>query len=199
MSAPNPFSIAIGGLRPGASTLEIGSQGMLTITITPPEPENEDVGLFIPMVWSSPRTRQDCRIEVQGCRATISATGDNLAAAIPSTEEQDIYDDIAFCEEYNRRLDEREAAEAEKRAHERFTERLRQANEIRAERTKQRQFREDVFELAKDIKTYNDPAEDLAALVVILKYEVNELSDRIREIEAEKTTATPKPKTRRKK
>jgi len=194
----SPIKIALQGLQPGSTPIEIGTQGFI-VSITPtPEEDGEDT-FFVPLRWSSPRTRQDCVVKVQGCRASISATGDNIAAAIPSTEEQDIYDDIAFCEEYNRRLDEREAEEAEQRAHERFMERMRQANEIRAERKRQRQFRKETQALADEITPHGDTHHDLAAIIVFLKGEISELSARIGELESEKTTAKPAPKTRRKK
>jgi hypothetical protein len=96
-------------------------------------------------------------------------------------------------------LDEREAEEAEQRAHERFMERMRQANEIRAERKRQRQFRKETQALADEITTHGDTHHDLAAIIVFLKGEISELSARIGELESEKTTAKPAPKTRRKK
>jgi hypothetical protein len=201
MSAPNPFSIAIGGLRPGGSTLEIGSQGMLTITITPPtpEPENEDVGLFVPMVWASPRTRQDCVIHVSGCRASVSTTGDNIAASNPSTAELDEEMDRAEAELMLLELEAKAEAYRQRQYLIKWNEVMPRWREHQEKKAKRREFQKEAAALAADFKKHNDPAEDLAAIIVFLKDEISELSARIGELESEKTTAKPKPKTRRRK
>ena len=196
MSAPNPFSIAIGGLRPGGSTLEIASQGMLTITITPtPEEDGEDIGLF-PIRFYGPADtrpydsrRRDCVVEVRGCRATISATRDNIAASNLTSAEQDIYDDIAFCDECNRRLDEREAEEAAARANERARERDRQAEENRAESERRENFQQATSHLAEQLRDGGLPLEDMAGIIIGFFEHQQKLEARIEALMAEKKPA----------
>jgi hypothetical protein len=188
----NPLTIALQGLQPGSTPIKIASQGFI-VEITPPtpqpEPENEET-FFVPMVWTAPRIRKDCVITVQGCRAALSTTASNVADANPTTEELDILDDIAFAEVFNRRLEEEE----EERAHARFMERFQQANDLRAERRAKRESRQSAVKLAEEIKTAPDAMEDLAALVLLLKEEISQLSSRIQDLESPQ----PKPAKRKK-
>ena len=198
----SPIKIALQGLQPGSTPIEIGTQGFI-VTITPPTPEEdgEDIGLF-PIRYHGPADtrpydsrRKDCVVMVAGCSARLTATDANVADPMPTLEEMDLVDDAFYLFE----LHEREVAAAEEHAHRQFLLRQEQARQKRAERKRQWEFRKETQKLADEFKTHGDTNHDLAALIVFLKDEVSELSDRIRELESEKTTATPKPKTRRKK
>lgn len=190
----NLFSIAIGGLRPGAPSLEIASGGLLTITITPPEPEVDGSGgfVFTPMRWTPARTRQDCRIEVTGCRATLTATKENVAANNLTSEELDLQDDWAYAQELTARYEAEEAAE--KQLH--YLTRLRwvrEALEMRNEqRAKRQSFREAVASVAKDLKEHDDPAEDVAGMLVGLSQQNAKLLARLQEVE-ERLAEAEKP------
>jgi hypothetical protein len=186
----NPLNLALQGLQPGAAPIQIAMQG-LTLTITPqPEPDEDERTFYVPMTWNAPRIQRDCVIEIQGCRATLSTTASNVADANPTTEELDILDDIAFAEVFNRRLEEEE----EERAHARFMERFQQASQLRAERRAKREFRQSAVKLAEEIKCAPDAMEDLAALVLLLKVEISQLSSRIQDLESPQ----PKPAKRKK-
>jgi hypothetical protein len=198
----SPIKIALQGLQPGSTPIEIGTQGFI-VTITPPTPEEdgEDIGLF-PIRYHGPADtrpydsrRKDCVIHVTGCSARLTATGANVADPMPTWEELDLMDDAAFFFE----LHEREVAAAEEHAHRQFLLRQEQARKKRAERKRQWEFRKETQRLADEITTHGDTNHDLAALIVFLKDEVSELSNRILELERDQPAATPKPKTRRKK
>jgi hypothetical protein len=200
MSAPNPFSIAVQGLRPGGSTLEIGSQGLI-LTITPiPEEDEQDIGLF-PIRYYGPADtrpydsrRKDCLIHVTGCRATLTTTGDNIAAKAPTNAELDERMEIAEAEQIIREIELEERLYAEAQYQIRWDSVMRRWEEHQKEKSKRRAFRKDVCTLAKQIKTGSDSTEDLAALIVLLKNEVGELATRLHQLQKEQ----PKAKTRRK-
>jgi hypothetical protein len=193
----NTFLVALGGIRVGKiRPRELATQGLL-------EGIAKQAGVeALGGVWVfptmprpiEPRRRKDCVIMVNGCHATLSGTAGNVAAGMPTTEELDDLDDIAYAEDFNRRVNEQWEAECEERAHVRFMERLQQANDLRAERRKQRDFRQGAAKLAKEIKSAPDAMEDLAALVLLLKDEISQLSSRIQELESPQ----PKPAKRKK-
>lgn len=195
----SPIKIALAGLQPGGAPIEIASQGMITISVSPtPEPESEDVGggfAFMPVRWTSPRTRQDCRIEVQGCTATLRATEENIAAHIPTSEDQDWLDDWIFAQEHDARIEAEEEEARQRHYLERLrwvTEALKMRNEARAER---RAFREAVASIANDLRTHKDPQEDIAAMIVGLSQQNAKMLARLQEME-ERLAQAEKPKAK---
>jgi hypothetical protein len=197
----NPLTIALQGLQPGSTPIKIASQGFI-LEITPPtpqpEPENEET-FFVPMVWTAPRIRKDCVIMVDGCRATLSATAGNVAAGMPTAEQLDELDDIAYAEDFNRRVDEAWEAECEERAHARFMERFQQASQLRAERRAKREFRQSVSSLAQEIRSAPDATEDLAAMITILHHHLDNAMHRIAELENKQATPPKAKPAKRKK
>ena len=192
----NTLLVALGGIRVGKIIpRELATQGLL-------EGIAKQAGVeALGGVWVfpalpkpiEPRRRKDCVIMVDGCRASLSATAGNVAAGMPTTEELDDLDDIAYAEDFNRRVDEQWEAECEERAHARFMKRQERANQLRAERRRQREFRQSAVKLAEEIKGAPDAMEDLAALVLLLKDEISQLSSRIQELES------PQPKRAKRK
>lgn len=193
----SPLKIAVQGLQPGGVPLEIASQGLI-VSITPapePEEEGEEFGLIPIFFRPPPHKRRDCKIEVQGVTARLTATTANVAAGMPTTEELDAEDDRAWLEFVR----QREAEEAEDREEEiRFQlwehfEEIRQAEKIKAEEA--RDFRRNVARIARGLR--KGPRIDLvgiSAAIVGFAEENFELRQRLEALEAEaaeaKKTAT---------
>lgn len=187
----SPFRIAVQGLVPGGAPLEIASQGLL-VTITPPEPEEEN-NFFVPVFFRPPpKDRKSVRIEVEGCTLRISCTSENVAAGMPTTEELDLQDDVAWVE-HTRRM-EAEAAEAREAAirhqlWEHFEE-IREAKEIKAEEA--RAFRKNVANIARDLRKGRFDVVGVSAAIVGLGQENFELRQRLEALEAEAAEAEKK-------
>ena len=191
----SPLKIGLQGLAPGSSPIEIGTQG-LVVTITPPvEEADQDLGggfTFMPVRWTPARTRQDCKIEVTGCTATLTATDQNVGWMNLTSADHDWVDDWAYVQEHNARIDAERERQKELSYLERFrwvTEALRMRNEKRAER---KAFREAVEAVANDLKKHDDPTEDLASLIVGLQQHTATLMERIADME-ERLAEAEKP------
>ena len=87
----NTLQIALGGLAPGSSPIEIATQGLI-IQITAPKAESD--GNWIPLRSFGPpnseiydsrtpkkktKTRVDCTVQVEGVRGILTCTKANLA------------------------------------------------------------------------------------------------------------------------
>ena len=87
----NPLTIALQGLAPGSSPIEIATQGLI-IQITAPKAESD--GNWIPLRSFGPpnseiydsrtpkkktKTRVDCTVQVEGVRGILTCTKANLA------------------------------------------------------------------------------------------------------------------------
>jgi hypothetical protein len=206
----NPLTFALQGLQPGSSPIKIATQGFI-LEITPqpepePEPDGDEKTFYVPMTWSAaPRRRQDCVIRVNGCRATVSATRDNIAAGMPSTAELDELDDLFYTEQ--KRIEaEEDAIEAEEEIRFQCWEYFFEI-EIEAElREKEAAaFRKKVAGIAAQLQGHDDPAEDIAAMLAYafeeteqLQNQVTELENRLAAIESPQTKAKPKPAKRKK-
>jgi hypothetical protein len=191
----SPLKIGLQGLAPGSSPIEIGTQGFI-LSITPPvEEADQDLGggyTFMPMRWTPARTRQDCRIEVQGCRATLTATKENVGRNNLTSLEQDRVDDWLYAQELAARYDAEEEEQKQLHYLERLrwvTEALKMRNEQRAER---RAFREAVESIASDLKEHDDPAEDIAGMLVGLSQQNSRMLARLQELE-ERLAEAEKP------
>lgn len=183
----SPLKIGLQGLAPGSSPIEIGTQGFI-LSITPPvEEADQDLGggfTFVPMRWTPARTRQDCKVEVTGCRATLTATDENVAWLNPTSADLDWLDDWAYAQEYNARID---AEDEERRQRDYIAKwncvipRWREHQERKVER---RIFREAVAGLAKQLRDHNDSAEDVASLIVGLQQHTAKLMERLEDMES---------------
>jgi hypothetical protein len=200
----SPLKIGLQGLAPGSSPIEIGTQGFI-LSITPPvEEADQDLGggyVFTPMRWTPARTRQDCRIEVRGCTATLRATDQNIAANNLTSVEQDRVDDWLYAQELAARYEVEEEEQRQLHYLERYrwvVEALRVRNEKRAER---KAFREAVEAVAADLKKHDDPTEDIAGMLVGLSQQNAQMLARLQEMEArlaqaEKPKAKPAKRTK---
>ena len=194
----SPLKIAVQGLQPGGVPLEIASQGLI-VSITPapePEEEGEEFGLIPIFFRPPPHKRRDCKIEVQGVTARLTATTANVAAGMPTTEELDAEDDRAWLEFVR----QREAEEAEDREEEirflvwEYFEEIREAEKIKAEEVKA--FRKNVANIARGLrKGRKIDVVGVSAAIVGLSEENFALRERIEALEAEaaskKTASKP--------
>jgi hypothetical protein len=190
----SPLKIAVQGLAPGGSPLEIATQGLL-ISIAPPEPEEDgDLGLM-PIFWGAPsRARRDCTIEVRGCRASLSATAENVAASMPSTEE---LDEIMWREEGEQILREIELEEREYRERQywiKFNCVMPRWREHQARKAERKNFQQAAANLAEQLRDGGMPLEDMAAVIVGLFQHQHELEKKIEALESAKK---PSPKKRK--
>lgn len=188
----NPLKIAVQGLQPGATPLEIASQGLL-VQITPPQPEEEADGVWIPLRSFGPgiksKPRQDASVEVSGCTAHLRCTDANIARSNPTFEELDHLDDLSFM--LQKRREAREAFEAalEERAFRNWQLRFDSVTERLADRARKKEFRRQVNGLLAQTKAGDLDA--LCALVVGLADETHKLRA---ELTAAKTPRRKAPK-----
>ena len=201
----SPLTLALQGLQPGSSPIKIATQGFI-LEITPPAPQPEEESaetFFIPMTWTAPRIRKDCVITVQGCRATLSATAGNVAAGMPTTEELDEMDDLAWIEDIRRMAAEAAMDEEEEiqfQVWEHFQE-LEQ--EARRRDEEARAFRKNVASLAKDLrKGPRREIVEISKVMVGFAEENFELRRRLEALEskaavAKKPAANPSRKTQK--
>jgi hypothetical protein len=204
----NTFLVALGGIRVGKiRPRELATQGLL-------EGIAKQAGVeALGGVWVfptmprpiEPRRRKDCVIRVNGCRASVSATRDNIAAGMPSTAELDELDDLVYIEQ--KRIDAEEGAyereeEIRFQVWEHFLE-LEIEAELREEEPAA--FRKKVAGIAAQLQGHDDPPEDIAALLAYafeeaerLQNQVTELKNRLAAIESPQTKAKPKPAKRKK-
>lgn len=189
----SPFRIAVQGLVPGGAPLEIASQGLLVTITPPPEPEEEN-NFFVPVFFRPPpKDRKSVRIEVEGCTARLSATSENIAAAMPTTEDRDLEDDIAWLK-HTRRMEAEAAEDREEEIRhqlwEHFEE-IREAEKIKAEEA--RAFRKNVANIARGLR--KGPRIDLvgiSAALVGLGQENFALRERLEALEVEAAEAKKK-------
>jgi hypothetical protein len=189
----SPLKIAVQGLHPGGAPLEIASQGLL-VTITPaPEPQEENNFLVPVFFRPPPKDRKSVRIEAEGCTARLSATPENIAAGMPTTEDRDLEDDIAWLK-HIRRMEAEAAEDREEEIQfqvwEHFEE-IREAEKIKAEEA--RAFRKNVASIARGLR--KGPRIDLvgiSAALVGFAQENFELRERLEALEAEAASAKKK-------
>lgn len=188
------LKIGLQGLAPGASPLEIATQGLL-ISIAPPEPEDDaEIGLM-PIFWGAPsRSRQDCTIEVRGCRATLSATDQNTAAAMPSTEELDAEMDRAEAAQILAEIEAAEEAHRQEQYLLKWQQVVPRWREHQAHKAKRKAFLDATRNLAAQMRGGADPIEDLAAVVIGLVQHQRELE---KQISALTPAKKPSPKKRK--
>jgi hypothetical protein len=178
----NTLAIALNGFAPGASPLQIATEGLL-ITI---EPAQEQDALWIPLrsYGPPPTQKQNCTVHVTGCRATLTATSVNVAGHQPTMEEVDRLDDVAF--EFLRRKEARTIAakieaEIQHLVWEHFHEREEQLQKIELER---RHFNDGLQKFKADLTPSVDH-ENLANLLYSMTCRAGELRRKIRELEDE--------------
>jgi hypothetical protein len=165
----NTLSIALNGFAPGASPLQIASQGLL-ITI---EPAQEQDALWIPLRSYGPpnsqiydsrtpkkktKTRVDCSVEVTGCKATLSTYKGNVARY---TIDRKVV--IPKALEFLQTLREWRASIAEKNIPKNASRRKAAAKELLANRKKKRQLRDDANAFAASINPADLP--DIARML----------------------------------
>jgi hypothetical protein len=162
----SPLKIGLQGFAPGAASIEIASQGLL-ISIAPPEPEEDaDLGLM-PIFWGTPsRTRRDCVVHVNGCRATLRATGDNIAASMPSTEELDQIMEQEEAEQILREIELEEREYRERQYWIKFNEIMPRWREHQARKAERKNFQQAAANLAEQLRDGGMPLEDMAAVIV---------------------------------
>lgn len=191
----NSLSIALNGLSPGGSPLQIATQGLL-ITIQPNVTQD---ALWVPLrsYGPPPKRQKNCLVKVTGCRGTLTATDQNVAAGMPTMQEVDRLDDVAY--EFLRRAEARKVAskiEAEI-AHsvwEHFHERDTRLQKIATER---RHFNEGLTKFREDL---GDPIEvhaNLTALCFHMGSKVGELRRQIRDMEEAAEKSKPRAKKSR--
>lgn len=166
------------GLQPGGVPLEISSQGLVVSIVPPPDPEEEDQ-VLVPIYWTPKIVKTDCRIEVLGVTARLTATTANIAAQMPTIEELDERNDLACCDELNRRIEEQNEEAAEEAAHRRFMLRWNGAQQLRAERRRRQVFRQCARDLGKEMRSAPNFAEDMAGIVLLLRNELAELREQV--------------------
>jgi hypothetical protein len=188
------IKIGLQGLAPGGSPLEIASQGLL-ISISPPEPEEDsEIGLM-PIFWGAPsRVRRDCTIEVRGCRALLSATTENVAASMPSTEELDAEMDRLEAEQILREMEAEEEAYRQRQYIIRWNEIMPRWREHQAKKAKRKNFQAAAANLAAQLRDGGMPIDDMAAIIIGFFEHQQELEARIEALTAEKKPAAKKRK-----
>ncbi len=151
----NTLLVALGGIRVGKiRPRELATQGLL-------EGIAKQAGVeALGGVWVfptmprpiEPRRRKDCVIMVDGCHASLSTTAGNVGAAMPTTEELDELDDLAWIEDIRRMAAEAAIDEEEEiqfQVWEHFQE-LKQEAQRREEEA--RAFRKNVASLVKGLR-----------------------------------------------
>ena len=191
----NPLSLALNGLTPGASPLQISTQGLL-ITIQPTSPQD---ALWVPLrsFGPPPKRQKNCLVQVTGCRGTLTATDQNVAAAMPTMQEVDRLDDVAY--EFLRRAEARKVAskieaEIQQSVWEHFQERDARLQKIEIER---RLFNEGLTKFRADLKAPTDDHANLTALCFAMSSKVGELRRQIRGMEEAVEKSKPRAKKSR--
>jgi hypothetical protein len=193
----NPLTFALQGLAPGSSPIKIATQGFI-LEITPqpePQPDEDEQTYFVPMTWSAaPRRRQDCVITVNGCRATLSSTRDNVAASMPSAAELDEQMEREEGEQILREIELEEIEYREGQYWIKFNSVMPRWRERQARRAQHENFQQAAADLAAQLRDGGMPLDDMAAVMVGLLQHQHELEEKIEALESAK-----KPSAKRKK
>lgn len=203
----NTLLIALGGIRVGKILpRELATQGLL-------EGIAKEAGVeALGGVWVfptmprpiEPRRRKDCVIMVDGCHASLSATAENVGAGMPTTEQLDEMDDLAWIEDIRRMAAEAAIDEEEEiqfQVWEHFQE-LKQEAQRREEEASA--FRKNVASLVKGLrKGPRREIVEISKVMVGFAEENFELRRRLEALEskaavAEKPAAKPGRKTQKK-
>jgi hypothetical protein len=193
----NPLTLALQGLQPGSSPIKIATQGFI-LEITPqpePEPDGDEETFYVPMTWSAaPRRRQDCVIMVNGCRASVTATRDNIASSMPSTADLDAQMDHEEAVQILREIELEEIEYREGQYWIKFNSVMPRWRERQARRAQRENFQQAAADLAAQLRDGGMPLDDMAAVMVGLLQHQHELEEKIEALESAK-----KPSAKRKK
>lgn len=183
------FLIATGGIRVGQVVpLELATDGLLELAAAPEDNAEVLGGVFV--VPHFPRVtlprRKDAVVEVTGVRAVLTCTAENVAAGLPTMEDLDRDDDLAFLRQL--REERRAAAEeaADEAAYRNWAIRFETLQGRLAERERRKKFKKELSRIKHQVDLQTD-AEAVLAMAVGLALDVQELR---RELEALKN---PKP------
>jgi hypothetical protein len=192
----NPLTFALQGLQPGSSPIKIATQGFI-LEITPqpePEPDGDEETFFVPMTWSAPRRRQDCVIMVNGCRASLSATRDNVAASMPSAAELDEQMEREEGEQILREIELEEIEYREGQYWIKFNSVMPRWRERQARKAQRENFQQAAADLAAQLRDGGMPLDDMAAVMVGLLQHQHELKQKIEALESAKKTSAKRKK-----
>ncbi len=192
----NPLNLALQGLAPGSSPIKIATQGfILEITPPAPQPDEDEQTFFVPMVLTAaPRRQQDCVVVVNGCRATLSATCDNIAASMPSAAELDEQMEREEGEQILREIELEEIEYREGQYWIKFNSVMPRWRARQARRAQRENFQQAAADLAAQLRDGGMPLEDMAAVMVGLLQHQHELEQKIEALESAKKTSAKRKK-----